>query len=203
MMRRLIGLALVSALLGAFALVSSAGAQESLDVTLDSLAGFSITGSATLTETADGYTEVSMSGAGLTDGETHVNHIHDGTGCGDGEYGGVAASLTPLEPSGGDTATATTTVSALDTGDAITFAEVADGNHVLVIHEADGTPAACGAIPALAADGDGVTPPTTGTGGYLGAGGGGIGLALVMASVLAALGVTGVGSALALRRVRR
>lgn len=201
-MRRLAGLTLISALVAAFAFVSSAGAQESLSVTLDSFEGFSITGSATLTETADGYTEVSMEGAGLTDGETHANHIHDGTGCGDGEYGGVAASLTALEPSGGDTASATTTVTALDAGDAITFAEIADGNHVLVIHEADGTPAACGAIPAADGDGDTVSPPTTGTGGYLGADGGGAGLWLLAAGLLAAIGVTGVGSVLAARRVR-
>ena len=216
-MKQLVTLVAAVAALAAFALGSITSAQESLDVTLDSLEGFDITGSATLTRTAADYTDVEMTGAGLTSSETHINHIHEGTGCGEGEYGAVIASLTELVPGDGDTATATTMVLTTDAGDAISFEEIADGNHVLIIHEVDGTPAACGSIPAAAAEGEVMAAeeeeadeadgagkaPAVGSGGFLNQDQSGIGFALVLAGALAVFGLSSLGAVFAVRRIRR
>ena len=153
-MKRLVALGTAVALLAALTLVSASLAQEPLSVTLDSLEGFNITGSATLTPSADGsQTDVVMIGSGLDPGGgTHINHIHDGSGCGQGEYAGVVVTLTPLADTDGDgMMLAATMVTQTDGGDPFSFAEIADGNHVLIIHELDGTPAACGVIPAMVA----------------------------------------------------
>ena len=153
-MKRLVALGTAVALLAALTLVSATLAQEQLSVTLDSLEGFAITGSATLTPSADGsQTDVVMIGSGLDPGGgTHINHIHDGSGCGQGEYAGVVVSLTPLADTDADgMMLGVTMVTQTDGGDPISFAEIADGNHVLIIHELNGAPAACGVIPAMVA----------------------------------------------------
>ncbi len=155
-MKRLVVLGTAVALLAALTLVSASLAQEPLSVTLDSLEGFNITGSATLTPSEDGsQTDVVMIGSGLDPGGgTHINHIHDGAGCGQGEYAGVVVTLTPLADTDGDgMMLGATMVTQTDGGDPISFAEIADGNHVLIIHELNGAPAACGAIPAMVAQG--------------------------------------------------
>ena len=203
-MRWLVAFGAAVAVLMALGSISSA--QESLDVTLDSLEGFDITGTATLTRTASDYTDVLMVGSGLDpDGETHINHIHEGTGCGQGEYAGVVISLTPLADTDGDgMMLATTMVTETDAGDAISFEEIADGNHVLIIHELDGTPAACGSIPSAAAAEDGaVKAPAVGSGGFLNQDGSGIGLAVLLAGALAVFGLSSLGVLFAVRRVRR
>ena len=151
-MKWFVALGAAVALLGALALSSTASAQEPLSVTLDSLEGFAITGSATLTPSADGsQTDVVMIGSGLDPGGgTHINHIHDGAGCGQGEYAGVVVTLTALADTDADgMMLGVTMVTQTDGGDPISFAEIADGNHVLIIHELDGAPAACGVIPQL------------------------------------------------------
>jgi hypothetical protein len=176
-----------------------------MTVTLDSIGGSSITGGAMLTEGSNDYAEVTMTGAGLTDGETHINHIHVGTGCGDDEYGAVVATLTPLEPTTGGSASATTTVNATDDGNPITLAQIAGGGHVLIIHDAEGTPAACGVIAASTTEAvdttmpDDVTaPPSTGSGGAE-SGTGGTALIVVLYATLAGLGLAAVSFAIAKR----
>ncbi len=77
-MARIAGLAFAVAMLMAFSMVSISDAQESIEVTLDSLEGSDIHGTATLNRTDAGYTEVIMVGNGLDpDGAPHINHIHD------------------------------------------------------------------------------------------------------------------------------
>ena len=192
-MKRWIALGAAVALLGAFALSSTASAQEPLSVTLDSLDDSGITGSATLTSSADGSeTEVAMNGAGLAADTTHVNHIHDGSGCGEGEYAGVVVTLSVLEADANGDATASTTV----TADMLPFEEITDGAHVLIIHDAGGAPAACGVIPLVVAQEEPTatspapTPPSTGVG-ATDSGGGGTGLIWLVV----ALAVTGVAVA--------
>ena len=225
-MARMVGFALSGALLAAFLMVSSSSAQESLEVNLDSLEGFEINGTATLNRTDAGYTEVIMVGTGLDpDGAPHINHIHDGTGCGNGEYGGVVITLPPLadtDPVSDGIMVAVNVVTETDAGDPISFEEIADGTHVVILHAVDGTPAACGAVAALAADAmeddameddamedDAMedemstspeAAPATGSGGFL-VQGGGAGLTMLLASILATLGIGGVGVAFAVRRV--
>ena len=220
-MARIAGLAFAGALLTAFAMVSISSAQESLEVTLDSLEGFEINGTATLNRTDAGYTEVIMVGNGLDpDGAPHINHIHDGTGCGNGEYGGVVITLPPLadtDPVSDGIMVSINVVTETDAGDPISFEEIADGTHVVILHAVDGTPAACGAVAALAADAMedemsvddmgaddmGVSPeaaPSTGSEGFLDQGGG-AGLTMLLASILAMFGVGAVGATFAVRRV--
>ncbi len=210
-MRRIAGLAFAGALLTSFAMISISSAQESVEVTLDSLEGFDIAGTATLNRTDAGYTEVIMVGTGLDpDGAPHINHIHDGTGCGNGEYGGVVITLPPLADTDAVSdgiMVGVNIVTETDAGDPISFEEIADGTHVVILHTVDGTPAACGAVAALAADAmedemstSPEAAPATGSGGFLGQGGG-AGLTMLLASILATLGIGGVGVAFAVRRV--
>ncbi len=220
-MARIAGLAFAGALLTAFAMVSISSAQESLEVTLDSLEGFDINGTATLNRTDAGYTELIMVGHGLDpDGAPHINHIHEGTGCGTGEYGGVVATLPPLadtDPVSDGIMVGINVVTQTDAGDPISFEEIADGTHVVILHAVDGTPAACGAVPALAgddmeademsaddmgADEMSTSPeaaPTTGSGGFLGRDSG-ASVTMLLAAALAMFGVGGLGLAFAVRR---
>ena len=76
------------------------------------------------------------------------------------------------------------------------FEEIADGAHVLIIHDADGAPAVCGLIPLVVAQEEPTatspapTPPSTGVAG--GDSGGGSGLIwLVVALAAAGMAVAG------------
>ena len=213
-MARIVGLALAGALLAAFAMVSVSSAQESLDVTLDSLEGFDITGTATLNRTDAGYTEVIMVGNGLDpDGAPHINHIHDGTGCGTGEYGAPVVTLPPLADTDAVSdgiMVGVNIVTETDAGDPISFEEIADGNHVVILHAVDGTPAACGAIAALVAEeseameeGEAAASPeeapVVGSGGYLDRSGG-AGSTMLLASILGMFGIIAMGAAFVVRR---
>ena len=212
-MARIAVIAFAGALLTVFAMVSISSAQESIEVTLDSLEGSDIHGTATLNRTDAGYTEVIMVGNGLDpDGAPHINHIHDGTGCGDGEYGAPVVTLPPLadtDPVSDGIMVGVNIVTETDAGDPILFEEIADGNHVVILHAVDGAPAACGTIPALAAEemdqevettGSPEQAPVVGSGGFLDQGNGASVIMLLVAA-LATLGVTGVGVAFAVRRV--
>ena len=212
-MARIAGLAFAGAMLMAFAMVSISSAQESIEVALDSLEGSDIHGTATLNRTDAGYTEVIMVGNGLDpDGAPHINHIHDGTGCGDGEYGAPVVTLPPLadtDPVSDGIMVGVNIVTETDAGDAISFEEIADGNHVVILHDVDGAPAACGAVPALVSEETGeeegemtASPeqaPVVGSGGFVD-GNGGPGLTTLLAALLATFGVAAVGAAFAVRR---
>ena len=152
-MARIAGLAFAVALLTVFAMVSVSSAQESIEVTLDSLEGFDISGTATLNRTDAGNTEVIMVGNGLDpDGAPHINHIHDGTGCGTDEYGAPVVTLPALADTDAVSdgiMVGVNIVTETDAGEPISFEEIADGNHVVILHAVDGTPAACGAVAPL------------------------------------------------------
>ena len=210
-MARIAGLAFAGALLAAFAMVSVSSAQESLDVTLDSLEGFDITGTATLNRTDAGYTEIIIVGTGLDpDGAPHINHIHDGTGCGTGEYGAPVVTLPPLADTDSvrdGIMVGINIVTETDAGDPISFEEIADGSHVVILHAVDGTPAACGKIAALGAeemeDEESVASPeqapVVGSGGFLDRNGG-TGSTILLASILGIFGIIAMGAAFVVRR---
>lgn len=210
-MARIAGLAFAGALLAAFAMVSGSSAQESLEVTLDSLEGFDITGTATLNRTDAGYTEIIIVGTGLDpDGAPHINHIHDGTGCGTGEYGAPVVTLPPLADTDSvrdGIMVGINIVTETDAGDPISFEEIADGSHVVILHAVDGTPAACGKIAALGAevmeDEESVASPeqapVVGSGGFLDRNGG-TGSTILLASILGIFGIIAMGAAFVVRR---
>ena len=216
-MARIVGIAFAGALLAALAVVSISSAQESLEVTLDSLEGYDINGTATLNRTDAGYTEVIMVGHGLDpDGEAHINHIHEGTGCGSGEYGGVVITLPPLADTDSVSdgiMVGVNIVTETDAGDPISYEEIADGTHVVILHDVDGVPAACGAITALVieqmeqmdemeASASPEKAPVVGSGGFVDRDGG-AGLTMLLAATLATLGIGGLGAAFAVRRAQR
>ena len=210
-MARIAGLAFAVAVLTVFAMVSVSSAQESLEVTLDSLEGFDITGTATLNRTDSGYTEVIMVGTGLDpDGAPHINHIHDGTGCGTGEYGAPVVTLPPLADTDSvrdGIMVGINIVTETDAGDPISFEQIADGSHVVILHAVDGTPAACGKIAALSAEemedeeatASPEKAPVVGSGGYLDVNGG-ASPTMLLVSILAMLGIGALGAAFAVRR---
>ena len=109
-----------------------------VEVGLEARAESGITGTATVIHATDGL-EVALDLNGLTAGQTYASHIHRGT-C-DDDLGVVA----PLEDiaAEGETARGTTTIgeSMLDPSAESLFIQV---------HGADGTPVACGDIPAEA-----------------------------------------------------
>lgn len=201
-------LAMVTVGMALFAMLmlTGASAQESVDVAIDELNESGVAGSATV-EDVDGTAEVTVDVSGLDPESSHVNHIHEGTGCGSGEYAGIVMELTNVDAddAGGGSATTSTDLA---------FSDVANGQHVIVIHagatlEEDPTPIACGPIPATAAeepadDGDTADKaPVTGTGGFLNQSDGGFGLLGLMAIGLAVLGLGGLTTGYAVRRIRR
>jgi hypothetical protein len=109
-----------------------------VEVGLEAKAESGITGTATVLPVSDGV-EVALDLNGLTAGQTYMSHIHRGT-CDDDR--GVVAPLDDIAADG-ETARGTTTIgqSMLDPSAASLFIQV---------HGADGTPVACGGIPAEA-----------------------------------------------------
>jgi len=204
---------IAAVLVAALAYASLAQAEDvGINLNLDEIDGSGITGSAQLGSTTEdlSVTEVMVDMGGLTPDASHINHIHDGTGCGDGDYGAVVVTLTELEADANGSATANTTVTALDAGDPISFDEIADGSHVLIVHDAAGAPAACEAIPAaeLPADPTAAAPTATVSAlGQTGAelpndGDGSLGVLTVLIAALAALGLASLGLAYAAQRNR-
>ncbi len=208
-MKRLSILALVTTLVAVLALASTSAAQEGVDVAIDQLGDSGVTGSATVEPYADGQTQITISLMGMESESSHVNHIHDGTGCGAGEYTGVVESLTNVDADDAGEGTMTTMVN-------LAFEDVTEGNHVLVIHAGatladDATPIACGHIPVSSiagppADEDGVEAakvPEVGSGGFLNQDDAGIGFLMLLAGALAVFGLSGLGAVVAMRRIRR
>ncbi len=208
-MKRLGMLAVATALVAVLALASTSAAQESVDLTIDELGDSGVSGSATVEPYADGQTQITISLMGMEAESSHVNHIHDGTGCGAGEYTGVVETLTNVDADDAGEGTATTMVE-------LAIEDITDGNHVLVIHAGatladDATPIACGHIPVASiagppADEDGAEAakaPEVGSGGFLNQDDDGIGFLMLLAGALAVFGLSGLGAVVAVRRIRR
>ena len=156
---------------------TTAQAQEGVDLGIEELAGSGVTGSAFLMPASGGQTEVTVRLRGLDPGSSHVNHIHEGTGCASGEYSGIVEELANIDADSSGVGTATTTAS-------IAF-DMVPGEHVIVVHagatlEEDATPIACGHIPIASIVS---LPPTTGTG--FSSGGGGTALAIALGATMA------------------
>lgn len=206
-----LGAAVAAVALGLLALAPSASAEPvGISLDLDEINGSGITGSAELTSTTEdlSVTEVLVDVGGLDPNGTHINHIHDGTGCAQGDYAGVVATLTELQADANGSASATTTVTQTDTGDPFSFTDIADGNHVLIVHDAAGAAAACEHIPqaqppaaataTVAVSG----APATGIEGGADSGASAALIALI-AGGLAAFGLASFGLGVAARRILR
>ncbi len=200
---RLSMVAIGIALLVALTLGSTSVAQERVDLGIEELNSSGVTGSAVVEPYADGQTQTTISLIGLEPGSSHVNHIHDGTGCGSGEYSGVVETLTNIDADNVGDGTATTIVN-------LASEDVTDGSHVFVVHAGptladDPTPIACGHIPVASIAGpapEGVSAPETGISG-INQDQDGIGFVTLLAAALAAFGLASVGLSFAARRVRR
>jgi CHRD domain-containing protein len=95
--KRLLGVFLVTALLAALALGTSAIAQQSsMEVNLTESRNSGVTGDATLRD-VEGGVEVTLNVRGLPEaGVEHINHIHGGGTCGDDRADNPAPVTLPL-----------------------------------------------------------------------------------------------------------
>jgi CHRD domain len=112
--KRLVGVFLVTALLAALALGTSAIAQQgSMEVNLTESRNSGVTGDATLRD-VEGGVEVTLNVRGLPEaGVEHINHIHGGGTCGDDRADNpapVTLPLTTITAEEDGTGSATTTV---------------------------------------------------------------------------------------------
>jgi hypothetical protein len=118
---------------------SGTPSAEAVEVDLVADAGFDVAGTASLSATDTGGTEVTITITGGLEEGSHQNHIHGGT-C--ASRGDVDETLTALEADASGAAGPTTT----------TIEEEAehfqDGSHYFAVHALDGTVVACGDIPA-------------------------------------------------------
>lgn len=215
-MKRFVPIGAVLVVAGALLASTGALAQEGVDVTFEELNESGITGSGTVAPGAEeGETDVSVSLTGLEPDASHVSHIHEGA-C--ESLGAIVVTLNNVEGDEDGNGLGETTVTESDTGDPLTFAGIANGDHVIAVHEGatleEGpTPVSCGAIPAAEEDVDEapveeatpeeeevVAPPDAGTGALAG---GDSGVSAIIIAALAAAGLTALGAGgLALRAVR-
>jgi len=142
----------------------------SVTVTLSALNGSGVSGTATLTPTDDGGTDVAMHLTGLQPGTTHIEHVHMGATC-SSDASQLGDHLVDLE----DLTVDSSGVGTSDTDADIDFLTIADGTNKIVVHagpdastDANKVPIACGAIPsaltATAAPTGGATPTHTASG---------------------------------------
>lgn len=120
---------------GAEAAGEAAGETDAVQIALAPRNESGIEGTATIRRGAD-TVHVSVSLTGLESGESYPAHVHEGS-CQAG--GGVAAGLTSVEAGDGEGSSQTR----------IPAGELdADGDYFVQAHLPDGTPAACGNVPA-------------------------------------------------------
>jgi hypothetical protein len=118
----------------------SMAAPAPVSVALASKNNSSITGSAVLTRSGDS-TSVALTLNGGTSGTTYPSHIHFGT-C--DQPGGVVVALTGVTAAANGSGTSTTMVA----NAMLDHARQEHGSLLVQSHQPNGTPAACGAIPA-------------------------------------------------------
>lgn len=127
----------------------STGAADSVQVTLAPKNESGIEGTATVRHMAD-TAHVSVRLSGLTSGNSYPAHIHQGT-CQEG--GGVAAGLTSVKAADGS-GTSETRIPAGELS--------MDASYFVQAHLPDGTPAACGDLPAHDGGGSGTDTASAG-----------------------------------------
>jgi hypothetical protein len=121
---------------GAMAAGGMAGAQT---VPLQGVGGAPVTGSVAVSE-AGGGTQVMLTVGGAGGAGTHAAHVHTGTCDAPGEV------VAPLESVTADASGAGNSTTTLE----IPMATVMNGQHIVAVHEAGGSPGApvaCAAIP--------------------------------------------------------
>ncbi|MCH7522848.1 MAG: hypothetical protein IH920_03635 [Chloroflexi bacterium] len=116
-----------------------ADGAAALTATLSEVEGNGVTGSATLTETDDGATQVVVTMEALPEGP-HANHLHHGTCDAQGE---VHVTLTELQ-AGADGVEASTTDFPEEDPDP-EFSHFETG-HYVAVHAADGAVISCGDV---------------------------------------------------------
>jgi len=104
--------------------------------------GSTASGTAVLTETADGTTEVEVEMTGLPEG-AHANHLHHGT-CPPDTQGEIHVTLEVLEAGADGTASATTT-DFQETDPDPEFSHFAQG-HYVAVHAGGGEVIGCGDV---------------------------------------------------------
>ncbi|HKK09158.1 MAG TPA: hypothetical protein VKA44_09755 [Gemmatimonadota bacterium] len=117
-----------------------ASAAQTVDMSSKNQSG--ITGTATFTAAGSDSVQVQVSLNGIEGGKSYPTHIHHGS-C--ATEGSVAQPLTSVDGQSDGTGTSTTTVAH--------SMFMADSSYFVQSHLPDGTPAACGDIPAMPHEG--------------------------------------------------
>jgi hypothetical protein len=113
-------------------------AGETIDVTLAEVSGSGVTGSATLTPTDAGGTDVEVTIDGGLEEGSHLSHIHTGT-C--ASPGNPETTLTNVEADATGAGSATTNLTEAPS-------DFTDGNHYIAVHDLAAAVVTCGDIPA-------------------------------------------------------
>jgi Cu/Zn superoxide dismutase len=92
-----------------------------------------VTGTATITKTTDGYSEIVVEVTGLEPSTEHMNHIHVGPSCTSPADHLIALENLVADAEGN--ASATTQAREDETGQPVTFDSVTNGSRVLMIHK--------------------------------------------------------------------
>jgi hypothetical protein len=122
-----------------------------MSITMASKGQSGITGTAMLTAAGSDSVQVNVSLKGVEQGKSYPTHVHHGT-C--AQEGAVAQPLTSVMGQADSTGTSTTTIA--------NSVFVPDSSYFIQSHLPDGTPAACGDVPA---EMHGTMPDSSSTGG--------------------------------------
>jgi len=117
---------------------------EIAPITMNEVDGSGVTGSATMTETATGGTDVEVTIDGSLEEGSHQSHLHHGT-CAT-QPGEIHTTLTSVEAGADGSGSASSTIETADNPDNPPFSHWLAREHYLAVHKLDGTLVSCGDV---------------------------------------------------------
>lgn len=117
---------------------------EIAPITMNQVDGSEVTGSATMTETATGGTQVEVTIAGYLEEGSHQSHLHHGT-CAT-QPGEIHTTLSSVEAGADGSGSASTTIETADDPANPPFSHWLAREHYLAVHALDGTLVSCGDV---------------------------------------------------------
>lgn len=119
---------------------------EIAPITMNAVDGSEVTGSATMTETATGGTQVEVTIDAYLEEGSHQSHLHHGT-CAT-QPGEIHTTLTSVEAGADGSGSASTTIEVADDPANPPFSHWLAREHYLAVHALDGTLVSCGDVEA-------------------------------------------------------
>ena len=117
---------------------------EIAPITMNEVDGSGVSGSATMTETATGGTDVEVTIDGSLEEGSHQSHLHHGN-CSD-PTGEIHTTLTSVEAGADGSGSASTTVETADDPDNPPFSHWLAREHYVAVHALDGAVVSCGDV---------------------------------------------------------